>query len=238
MSRWLRCRVLADRAIAGVLLFIASPLVAIAGWLVRREDGGPAFIQVPRVGVGGHTFGMWKLRSMRAEQNGGTAKGPTLTQSADPRITRVGAHLRKFHIDEVPQLVNVCAGQMSLIGPRPESPDYVELADPHWKAVLGAPPGILGPTQIIVGDWELDAISDQADPGRYVNEVLPVKLAIDTWYLGAASPLLDALTLVSLIIHLIPGRRARWLTARVARDVPPAGPACRFSHAGSLESAT
>ena len=102
---------------------------------------------------------------------------------------------------------------------------------------MGAPPGILGPTQIVVGAWELDAISDQANPNRYVDEVLPVKLAIDTWYLAAASPLLDALTLVSLVVHLIPGRSARWLMARVARDVPSAGPACRFSGAGSVESA-
>ncbi len=232
MSPWLRLRKHLDRVVALMLSVVTAPVVAAAGILVRREDGGPALIRVPRMGRGGRPFGMWKLRSMRVSGADGLAAGPSLTSAADPRITKIGAHLRKLHLDELPQLYNVVAGQMTLVGPRPEAPDFVDMASPAWEEVLTVPPGILGPTQIVVGDWERELISDPETPDRYANEVLPVKLALDRWYLRRATPLLDLLTAVSLVGHLLPGRSAARLVARARREVPEAEPACDFAGAG------
>lgn len=231
MTRWFRVRRHLDRVVAAALAIVTAPLVLAMGWLVRREDGGPALIRVERMGAGGKPFGMVKVRTMRVAGPDGLASGPALTAAQDPRITNVGARLRALHIDEVPQLYNVVAGQMTLIGPRPESPDFVDLDDPGWSEVLAAPPGILGPTQIVVGDWETELISDESDPGRYRDEVLPVKLALDRWYLQAATPGLDLLTLVSLVAHLFPWMQPRRLRDRVGQEVPSSRAACAFSPA-------
>lgn len=228
MSRWFRVRRHLDRVVAGVLAVVTSPLVLVLGFFVRREDGGPALIRVARMGQGGTPFGMFKLRSMRVANDNGLASGPTLTAAADPRITAVGARLRALHLDEIPQLYNVVAGQMTLIGPRPESPDYVDLDNPAWQEVLAGPPGILGPTQIVVGDWETALISDETDPDRYRNEVVPVKIDIDRWYLRSTTVRTDLLTLVSLLMHLLPGAQAKRLLATVRKQVPSSQPACDF----------
>ena len=94
MSGWLRTRVVVDRFVAAVLLALTSPLIALLAALVRRHDGGRAFVAVPRVGRGGTDFAMWKLRSMRIDGPDGRASGVSLTAGSDPRITPVGAKLR------------------------------------------------------------------------------------------------------------------------------------------------
>jgi len=222
-------------AIATAMLAVCAPLIGVLGWLVHRHDGGPALIAVQRVGRGGVPFGMWKLRSMRVATADGRAGGVGLTTARDDRITPIGRRLRALHLDEMPQLVNVVKGEMALLGPRPEAPEYVDAADDGWRAVLASPPGIAGPTQLAVGDWERDVITAVPDGSTYVEQVVPVKVAIDRWYVEHASPMIDALVVSGLMQHLM-GRPAEQLLRRVRFAVPVA--ARVLPHAGDSAQRT
>ena len=219
MSPYLRVRIVVDRVVAAVVLVAVSPVVAVLGWLVHRHDGGPAFITVERVGRDGRPIRMWKLRSMRSETSDGRATGVSLTSAGDDRITPIGAKLRAGHLDELPQLFNVVKGEMSLLGPRPEAPEFVDPSDDGWRAVLAAPPGIAGPTQLAVGDWEREIITASPDGSAYERDVVPVKVAIDRWYVENASAAVDALVAIGLAQHLA-GRPARRLLERIRAAVP------------------
>lgn len=240
MSRYLRARLVVDRVVAAVLLAAVSPLVAVLAWLVRRHDGGPAFITVERVGRGGVPLRMWKLRSMRPQSPDGRAGGVGLTTADDDRVTPIGRKLRAAHLDELPQLLNVVRGEMSLLGPRPEAPEFVDRNEQGWAAVLAAPPGIAGPTQLAVGDWERDVITATPDGSTYVAEVVPVKVAIDRWYVEAASPGIDALVVSGLARHLA-GRPVGALLERIRAEVPAAAaltPRGDGGHAGNYDRST
>ncbi len=218
-SRWLRFRAtVVDRIVAAAALAIASPLIGVLIALVRR-DGGPGLITVPRVGRGGETFGMWKIRSMRVAGPEGHAGGAGLTSEGDDRITPIGRRIRSLHLDELPQLINVARGEMTLLGPRPEAPSYVDLEDDRWRDVLQVAPGIAGPTQLIVGDWERDVISRPTGEADYVREVVPVKLALDRWYVNEASVRLDVIVVVSLVRHLASRDSGHRLVDEVRRNV-------------------
>src|SRR5205807_1072853 len=129
MSRWLRWRQGLDRVVAAVAgLILVAPLAALAA-VVRRTDPGPGLVGLPRVGRNGATFRIWKLRSMRTGATTAAAGGLPITQPGDPRVTPFGAKLRERRLDELPQLLNVVRGDMALIGPRPETPEYVDLDD-------------------------------------------------------------------------------------------------------------
>jgi len=221
MSDYLRVRIVVDRLVATLLLAVCAPVIGLFGWLVHRDDGGPALIAVERVGRGGRPFRMWKLRSMRAETSDGRATGVGLTSADDDRITPIGHRMRAIHLDELPQLFNVVRGEMALLGPRPEAPEYVDGSDPGWAAVLAAPPAIAGPTQLAVGDWERDVITAAPDGSAYETDVVPVKVAIDRWYVEEASPRIDAMVLLSLAGHVL-GRPSSALIARVRARVPAA----------------
>jgi len=221
VSRYLQVRMVLDRLLAAVGLVALSPVIGVLGWLVHRHDGGPAFITVERVGRHGRPMRMWKLRSMRAESADGRATGVSLTSAGDDRITPIGAKLRAGHLDELPQLFNVARGEMALLGPRPEAPEYVDATDDDWRAVLAAPPGIAGPTQLAVGDWERDIITAAPDGSAYERDVVPVKVAIDRWYVEQASPGIDALVVVGLARRLA-GRPVGALLERIRAGVPEA----------------
>ena len=220
MSTWLSFRLIVDRILGAILAVLTAPLVGVLAVLVRRHDGDSPLITVPRVGVNGQTFGMWKIRSMRVDTADGHASGLALTSTNDQRITPIGARMRSLHLDELPQLYNVALGQMCLLGPRPEAPQFVDLENPVWRQVLTVPPGIAGPTQLIVGDWERSEIDKDNNGDAYQRVVVPVKLAIDRWYLMNASPRLDLLVLTSLIRHVLPGGESKRLKEVVAASVP------------------
>lgn len=229
-SRWLSARLVADRALAGALAVLTAPVVAVLALLVRRHDGHAPLIRVPRVGRHGKVFGMWKIRSMRVDTADGRASGVSLTSSNDDRITPIGARMRALHLDELPQLYNVACGEMALLGPRPEAPDFVDLDDAGWQAVLAVPPGIAGPTQLIVGDWERTEIDEDDTGDAYQRVVVPVKLAIDRWYVERATPRLDLLVLTSLLRHVLPGGRVARLAAVVDAAVPEAAVPLEAAH--------
>lgn len=205
MTRWLRIRVSMDRLFAAIMAIMASPIMAACAWRVWAHDGGPPFIKVPRVGRGGRAFGMWKIRTMRVGGDDGLAAGARLTGTGDDRITPVGRTLRQHHLDELPQLLNVVAGDMSLLGPRPEDPAYVRLGQEIWRTVLDMPPGLAGMTQLAVGDWEQRTIAER--PDEYERTVLPTKLTLDAWYVKNANMRVDAKILAALARHLLTRKR-------------------------------
>lgn len=219
MSSWFRVRMVLDRVVAAVLLVPLAPVMGVLAFLVRRHDGGPGLIRVPRVGRGGRTFGMWKLRSMRVEQDDGMAAGVRLTGEHDDRITPIGVKLRAYYLDEMPQLLNVVRGEMSLLGPRPEAPEYVD-EGPAWTDVLAVPPGIAGPTQLVVNQWERAVITADPTGTAYEVDVVPVKLAIDRWYVKGSSPKLDTLVAITLLRRFMPGTGSYTLKKLVRREVP------------------
>jgi lipopolysaccharide/colanic/teichoic acid biosynthesis glycosyltransferase len=217
-SGWLGLRTsVLDRIVAIAALPLLGPVIAALAWRVRRADGPPAFVRLERVGRGGKPFGMWKLRSMRAEAADGTATGSAITGSDDARVTPVGAWLRRHRIDELPQIWNVARGEMALLGPRPETPSMVDFADPRWRDVLAVRPGVAGPTQLVIERWEAEALTGADPSARYAREILPVKLAVDAWYVRSASPWTDLQVGWSMLEHFVL-RRDRTAIEGVVRD--------------------
>lgn len=133
-------------ALAGLL--VTLPLVALAAFAVRLTSPGPAFFRQTRVGRSGRHFTLWKLRTMRTGAAGGDTGGSTVTVRGDRRITPVGRLLRRAKLDELPQLWNVVRGDLSLVGPRPEVPRWVDEDDRLWRQVLSARPGLTDPVTL------------------------------------------------------------------------------------------
>ena len=154
-----------------VLLFPLFLLIAI---FIKRDSSGPVFFRQTRVGREGQPFRIHKFRTMTTDAS---AKGLQITVGADPRITRTGYWLRKYKLDELPQLIDVVRGKMSLVGPRPEVPKYVAHYPPDVKqVVLSVRPGITDNASIEYRD-ENDILSKSDDPEReYLEKVMPVKL--------------------------------------------------------------
>ena len=148
------------------------------------------------------------------------ATGSAITGAADARITTTGAWLRRWRIDELPQLWNVLRGEMGLLGPRPETPSMVDLDDPRWGAVVAVRPGVAGPTQLVVERWEADALTGVDPAASYAQDILPVKLAIDAWYVREASPWIDLQVLWSLLQRFV-RRRDSTTIDRVVRAALP-----------------
>jgi lipopolysaccharide/colanic/teichoic acid biosynthesis glycosyltransferase len=165
-------------------LLLLAPLMFVIAALIRMADGGPALFRQVRVGRDGVPFEMMKFRTMIVRREQG---GPQLTVGADPRITRVGRLLRRTKLDELPQLINVLRGEMSMVGPRPEVPRYVALYTPDQRRVLSLVPGITDPASAAyVDEAGLLALAD--DPERlYVQEIMPAKLRLNLAYAERAT---------------------------------------------------
>lgn len=161
-----------DVATAAAGLCATAPLLVGAAIAVKLTSPGPAFFRQERMGQGGRPFRFLKLRTMRVQND-----GPQVTSAGDSRITPVGRLLRKTKLDELPQLVHVLRGEMSLVGPRPEVPRYVDLDDPLWRRVLEARPGITDPVTLrLRNEEELLAAVDGDRERFYRDELLMWKL--------------------------------------------------------------
>lgn len=170
------------------LILVLLPLgFVVSIWIVLDDFGSPFFVQ-QRVGKGGKNFGLLKFRSMRKNAE---LKGQLTVGMKDNRITRSGYFIRKFKIDELPQLVNVFLGEMSVVGPRPEVPKYVLLYNEEQQNVLSIKPGITDFASIeYVRENEL--LSASSDPEKtYIEEIMPAKLALNLKYLREQSFLTD-----------------------------------------------
>ncbi len=172
-----------DLVVSGAGLVMMSPVLLAAAIAIKLESPGPAFYSGRRVGKDGRPFQIVKLRTMRP---GADRQGPAVTAGDDPRITAVGRLLRRTKIDELPQLFNVLKGEMSLVGPRPEHPDYVERYTPEQRRVLSVRPGITGPTALAFVDEE-ELLRGTDAQAVYLDQVMPQKLAVDLEYVDKAS---------------------------------------------------
>jgi lipopolysaccharide/colanic/teichoic acid biosynthesis glycosyltransferase len=169
------------------LIVLAPVMLAIALW-IRLDSPGPALYRQRRVGRHGRLFDIYKFRTMVQRPD----DGRQLTVGQDPRITRAGRFLRRTKLDELPQLLNVVQGTMSLVGPRPEVPRYVDRYPPEVRqTVLSVAPGITDLAAILYKD-ENDILGRAPDPERaYVETILPVKLAYYQRYVRERSFWLD-----------------------------------------------
>ena len=175
-----------DLTLGSLALAIAAPILAGVALAMRLSgDSGPFLYRARRVGEGISIIAVLKVRTM-TEGVGGS----TLTLPDDPRVTRLGRVLRRYRIDELPQLVNVLRGEMSLVGPRPEDPRFVDLNDPLHQRVFSSRPGITGPAQLAFHDESQRLVGSDAQQ-RYRDEILPAKLRLDADYLDRRTMLLD-----------------------------------------------
>jgi len=171
--------------VSALLLFVVSPFLLMIAAAILIESGSPVLFTQERVGRNGILFRLLKFRTMRQGK-----AGPPITARGDARITRVGKFLREFKLDELPQLWNVVRGDMSLVGPRPEVPQFVD-SSPLWQSVLRVRPGITDPASIAYRNEE-ELLAKAADPIRFYQEsVLPAKLALNLAYLNKRTPWLD-----------------------------------------------
>jgi lipopolysaccharide/colanic/teichoic acid biosynthesis glycosyltransferase len=190
-------RRLLDVTVAGMLLLVLAPLLGVLALLVRAASTGPALFRQIRVGRNGRPFVLLKLRTMRAD-----APGPAITSGGDPRITRLGAWLRRTKLDELPQLWNVLRGDMSLVGPRPEVPHYVALYTPAQRAVLRVRPGLTDPASLAWAN-EAATLATFPEPHRaYADAVLPRKLALSLAYLERRSVWSDLAVVLRTVAHV------------------------------------
>jgi lipopolysaccharide/colanic/teichoic acid biosynthesis glycosyltransferase len=175
-------RRLLDIALALVLLPIMIPLFVVVMLAVVIESPGNPFYGGWRVGKGGGKFRMWKFRTM---MTGADRVGTAITTRRDPRITKVGWFLRATKIDELPQFINLLIGDLTLIGPRPEAPEFVEKYTAEQRQILNVKPGITGPTQLKYTILEAEAVPDGQDAERfYVEQVMDKKLRLDLEYIN------------------------------------------------------
>jgi lipopolysaccharide/colanic/teichoic acid biosynthesis glycosyltransferase len=177
-----------DVLFSAVLVIVLLPLGIVVSILIVLDDfGSPFFIQ-QRVGLNGKNFGLLKFRSMRKNAE---SKGQLTVGMKDNRITRSGYFIRKYKIDELPQLVNVFLGEMSVVGPRPEVPKYVLLYNEEQQNVLSIKPGITDFASIeYVRENEL--LSASSNPEKtYIEEIMPAKLALNLKYVREQSFLTD-----------------------------------------------
>lgn len=169
-----------DIIFSAVGLLLLSPLFLIIYILIRCESKGGGFYCQQRVGKDGRLFGLYKFRSMRT---GSDKKGLITVGGHDSRITRMGYFIRKYKIDELPQLWNVLKGDMSLVGPRPEVKKYVDLYTEEQRRVLSVRPGITDYASIEYVD-ENEILGKADNPDRvYVEEIMPAKIKLNMRYI-------------------------------------------------------
>ncbi len=172
--------------LAGVI--VTLPLVAVLAAALKVDSRGPALYRATRVGEAGRLFTCYKLRTMRLGAEASNTSGVTFDK--DPRVTRLGRFLRRFRLDELTQLWNVARGEMRLVGPRPEAPQFVDLADPVHQVVFTVRPGITGLAQLLFAD-EASLIGHAEPETDYRERILPRKLRYDLAYLQHRSFGLD-----------------------------------------------
>jgi lipopolysaccharide/colanic/teichoic acid biosynthesis glycosyltransferase len=184
-----------------ILIIILLPLAPLISILVKIDSKGPVFYKAKRVGRFGRNFNMLKFRTMI---NDADQKGPNITGRNDSRITKLGSLLRKTKIDELPSLINVLKGDMSLVGPRPETPAWVAHYPVKTLKVLDVKPGITGPAQIKYRYEESQLDVNNIEEQYF--QILQDKLAIDINYISEQSLLTDLKIIFKTILSLKPNR--------------------------------
>ncbi|MFG2085735.1 MULTISPECIES: sugar transferase [unclassified Spirillospora] len=183
-------------ALAGLLLF-SVPLVLIYA-LVRLTSRGPGIFRQTRVGQGGRPFTILKFRTMRRDVG-----GIKVTATSDPRVTRLGRVLRRWYLDELPQLVNVLRGDMTLVGPRPETYDLAVYYDARWRWVFDHRPGMTGVSQVRFRDSDVLPPGEEVDLAFYVERLAPAQAAVDAVFLSDPSMRATLRTLAQTVWYVL-----------------------------------
>lgn len=191
-----------DRIMAFVGLVVLSPILFVVWILIRiKMPDGPAVFTQKRVGKGGRLFTMYKFRSMSAHHS-----GSTVSVAGESRITPLGAKLRRYKLDELPELWNVFIGDMSFVGPRPDVPGYADKLEGDDRRVLQLRPGITGPASLKYRDEEV-LLAAQANPQEFNDKVIyPDKVRINLYYLDHYSFVTD----IKMIIATVLGKRIEY----------------------------
>jgi lipopolysaccharide/colanic/teichoic acid biosynthesis glycosyltransferase len=185
-------------ACLGLILFL--PVLVVVALLVRLDSRGPVFFRQERMGKGFRPFLIWKFRTMVRDA---AHQGGAITFGRDPRITRVGRVLRLTKLDELPQLINVLQGQMSLVGPRPEVPQYVQMFRQDYAEILKVRPGITDLGSLKYRN-ESDLLGRSSDPRQvYISEILPDKIRLAKEYLRRSSIAFDLLLILKTLFRLV-----------------------------------
>jgi len=186
-----------DITVSVVLLLLCLPLFLVIAVLIKLDSRGPLFFGCRRVGRDGRDLLMLKFRKMRDG-----ADGPALTLSQDERFTRIGPFLAATKLDELPQLLNVLRGDMSLVGPRPEDATFVDLRRDEYAAILRVKPGMTGLTQLAFAN-ERDILDRDDAISHYVEQLLPQKIDIDKLYASSRTIGMDARILVWTAVAVV-----------------------------------
>lgn len=191
-----------DRIMAFVGLIVLSPVLLVVWMLIRvKMPDGPAVFTQKRVGKDGKLFTMYKFRSMSAHHS-----GSTVSVAGESRITPLGAKLRRYKLDELPELWNVLIGDMSFVGPRPDVPGYADKLEGDDRSVLQLRPGITGPASLKYRDEEI-LLASQANPQEFNDKVIyPDKVRINLYYLDHYSFLAD----IKMIFATVLGKRIKY----------------------------
>jgi len=195
-----------DFSVAAAGLVVLSPLMLLTAFLIKIDSPGRVFFKQERVGRSFRPFLIYKFRTMVQDA---PQRGAAITTGGDPRITRVGRFLRMTKVDELPQLVNVLRGEMSLVGPRPEVPRYVEMFREDYLEILKLRPGITDLASLKYQN-ESDLLGQADNPeNEYVRRILPDKIRLSKEYVERASFVFD----IRLILKTLPklfGLKARF----------------------------
>lgn len=196
-----------DVVFATIAFLLLSPLLLLGSLLAKLQSRGPVFYKSKRVGKDEVVFEMYKFRTMVVNAD---TLGGSLTTYQDTRITPIGRFLRWTKLDELPNLINVIKGEMSLIGPRPEAPDYVKYYTEIQKQVLLVKPGITGPSQLANRDEEKKLKGQQDAEHYYITELMPKKLTLDLHYVATQSIATDIRWLLKTFwVVIFPTRRLK-----------------------------
>lgn len=189
-----------DIVASGIGLIILSPLFVVLAVWIKTDSKGPVFYRQIRVGKDNKDFRLFKFRSMRPDSD---KLGLITVGGRDPRVTRSGYYIRKYKLDELPQLINVFKGDMSLVGPRPEVRKYVDLYTTDQLRVLSVRPGITSLASIRYRN-ENEILASAKDPDKcYIECILPDKLKIDLEYVDKASLFNDLKIILSTFSEII-----------------------------------
>ncbi len=202
---------LLDFSVALLLLLLCLPALLWAALAVTLTSPGPVFYRQERVGRGGQIFQIWKFRTMfTAGRSSLRQTGPLVTAQDDCRITPLGRHLRSWKLDELPQLLNVLRGDMSLVGPRPQVPRFVDRFDPSLRRiVLSVRPGMTGPTALYFRHEEFLLNGQPNREQFYLTQIMPIKLQMDAEYVCRRSLAFDLQILADtgrLVLSRLAGR--------------------------------
>lgn len=221
---------LTDLALTALLLPLLAFPIMLIGLLLFLDSPGPVIYRSRRVGFRGEEFQMWKFRTM---SHG--SRGPVLASGADRRVTRLGRVLRGSRLDELPQLWNVIRGDMSLVGPRPELPEFVASHSREYERILEVVPGVTGVTQLKFAAVEAHLLSEQEDPALYyADHLLPRKVVLDRAYAETRTTLGD-LRLLLATFGLVGSLLTQWLrVVGAVRRIQFASYALGFAVSGAL----